>query len=508
MRATIKRSNTQLYQESTNAFNWVSKKWLSSPLLWTLIIAFFTITLFSYCSPLYPFNIWVDPNCFFTVGKSILDGIVPYRDLYEQKGPILYFIHTFASLISYRSFLGVYFVEIITAWVFLHISHKTFSLFNNSKYRLLFIFILGIIIYSSQCFVCGDSAEEFCLPLITYALYVGLKAIKNNEPITNSQAIFLGITASCVLWIKFSFAGFYLPWIIYLLYFYIKNKWSKKIIPTFSYAIIGLIIPTIPVFIYFIYNNALDSLIQTYFYDNTMLYGGTNPSSATAIELVLINISTSFLNNPLLWILILCSIIYASRNVRVFLIATFLITTSFIFFRTAHLYLSFILAAFAPLGVIVFDSLIKRTRPFIHHTLIILLILGCTISSRYESLIFSSKEELPQHKFDQIINQESNPTLLNYGFLDGGFFTYSGLTPSNRFFCKLNLNNPQIMAEQDSIANNGLTTFIVTQRYYKGRKDRKFDKYSKVAECKIEKRRENTIRIYTLYKLKTPSITK
>ena len=59
------------------------------------------------------------------------------------------------------------------------------------------------------------------------------------------------------------------------------------------------------------------------------------------------------------------------------------------------------------------------------------------------------------------------------------------------------------MAEQDSIADNGLTTFIVTQRYYKGRRDRKFDKYTKVAECKIRKRRENTTRIYSLYKRNT-----
>ena len=149
MRATIKRNKTQQNQGPTDAINAASKEGLLSPRLWTLIIAVFAITLFSYCSPLYPFNVWVDPNCFFTVGKSILDGIVPYRDLYEQKGPILYFIHTFASLISYRSFLGVYFVEIIASWAFLHISYKTISLFNKSKYRILFISALGIIIYLS-----------------------------------------------------------------------------------------------------------------------------------------------------------------------------------------------------------------------------------------------------------------------------------------------------------------------------------------------------------------------
>ena len=55
-----------------------------------VISAAVTITIVSACSPLYPFNPWDDANCFFTVGRGIIHGLVPYRDLYEQKGPLLY----------------------------------------------------------------------------------------------------------------------------------------------------------------------------------------------------------------------------------------------------------------------------------------------------------------------------------------------------------------------------------------------------------------------------------
>lgn len=57
--------------------------------------------LLAFCSrssPLYPFNYWVDSNCFFTVGKSMMKGLVTYRDIYEQKGPLLYFLHGLAYL--------------------------------------------------------------------------------------------------------------------------------------------------------------------------------------------------------------------------------------------------------------------------------------------------------------------------------------------------------------------------------------------------------------------------
>lgn len=60
--------------------------------LFFLLTAFVVITLFSRSSFLYPMNDWEDANCYFTVGKSILFGKVPYHDLIDHKGPMLFFI--------------------------------------------------------------------------------------------------------------------------------------------------------------------------------------------------------------------------------------------------------------------------------------------------------------------------------------------------------------------------------------------------------------------------------
>ena len=81
--------------------------------LYAFLIAFLTLMLASKNSFLYPFNDWVDANAFFTVGKSMFHGIVPYKDLFEQKGPLLYFIYGIASIISFKSFLGVFILEVL-----------------------------------------------------------------------------------------------------------------------------------------------------------------------------------------------------------------------------------------------------------------------------------------------------------------------------------------------------------------------------------------------------------
>ena len=59
----------------------------------SIAAAFVLIGLCSMSSPLYPINIWDDANCLPTVGRAMKKGGVVYRDIYEQKGPLLYALH-------------------------------------------------------------------------------------------------------------------------------------------------------------------------------------------------------------------------------------------------------------------------------------------------------------------------------------------------------------------------------------------------------------------------------
>ena len=60
-------------------------------LLYCLFVSFCFLTICTKSSFLYPLNNGSDIQCFFTVGKGMMHGLVPYRDLVEQKGPLLYF---------------------------------------------------------------------------------------------------------------------------------------------------------------------------------------------------------------------------------------------------------------------------------------------------------------------------------------------------------------------------------------------------------------------------------
>lgn len=88
------------------------------------LLATVVMTICTKSSPIYPFNDWVDSNIFHVVGRSMLNGVVPYRDLYEQKGPLVFILHVLPAMISYDSFLGVYFLEIICCFAFLLICFR------------------------------------------------------------------------------------------------------------------------------------------------------------------------------------------------------------------------------------------------------------------------------------------------------------------------------------------------------------------------------------------------
>ena len=67
--------------------------------------SFIFVAICSKSSFLYPINDWGDVNTYFTIGKGMLAGKVPYRDLYDQKGVVIFALQALGAIISYDSCL-------------------------------------------------------------------------------------------------------------------------------------------------------------------------------------------------------------------------------------------------------------------------------------------------------------------------------------------------------------------------------------------------------------------
>lgn len=118
--------------------------------IYILIISFVILLITSRNSPLYAFNDWVDANAFFTVGKAIFNNVIPYKDLFEQKGFLLYLLYGIGYLIDNKGFLGVFILEVISFSIFLFYNHKIIKIYLEEKYSLIIIPIYAALLTTSR----------------------------------------------------------------------------------------------------------------------------------------------------------------------------------------------------------------------------------------------------------------------------------------------------------------------------------------------------------------------
>ena len=96
----------------------------------------FILSTDSYTHDLFP---RVDSACFFTAGKAWMNGMVPYVEFTDSKGPLLWLIYGIGYLISHHDYIGVFWISclwysftfyymFLTAEVFLA-DHHVYRLF-------------------------------------------------------------------------------------------------------------------------------------------------------------------------------------------------------------------------------------------------------------------------------------------------------------------------------------------------------------------------------------------
>ena len=111
-----------------------------------------------------------DSAWFFTCGKAWMEGMIPYVDFADSKGPLLWLIYGLGYLLSPVSYHGVFWLSVVAYMLTLHFVWLTARLFlhpKESAFVLVSIpFFLFFIIYHNEV-----RAEDFCIPAICGGIY-------------------------------------------------------------------------------------------------------------------------------------------------------------------------------------------------------------------------------------------------------------------------------------------------------------------------------------------------
>lgn len=458
-------------------------------LLWSMLLGVLFIGLASKSSPLYPMNDWVDVNCFFTVGRGILDGLVPYRDLYEQKGPVLYFIYAIIALFSRDSFFGVYLLEVVTFGLFLYFSGKLAQLYLGASRAVYFLIaVLAAAVVTSWSFTHGGSVEQNMLFVLVYGMYSVLKALREERVLTFREAFCNGIFAGIILWVKYTTLGFYLGLALFVLIWYLTDtQLRSKLLLTIGQFLLGVVAVSAVVFAYFAIHGAVGDLLTVYFYNNIVLYPGKIEGSRLESIWNCLQGAIKYNTNYgwLIWSGSLFLLLKRDRQWK----AGLMVLLCFIGLTIGTYwggkpwdYYGLVFAAFCIFGLIVWTEFLHSTKLFelwhkyipkhivsvvLAMTLLMsVLLIGTLDNNQNLYLTRYSKDDTVHYRFAKTIQTVDDATLLNYGFLDGGFYFASGAAPACRYFCYFNINPPEMWEEQNACIQDGAADFIVT-RYYK-----------------------------------------
>lgn len=475
-------------------------------LILSMLLSVGFLGICSKSSPLYPMNDWVDVNCFFTVGKSILHGIVPYAELYEQKGPVLYFLYAISALISDNSFFGVFLLEAVTFGLFLYFSGRIAQIYLGQCTAVYFIVaILAAVIPVSPAFAHGGGAEEICLFMLAYGLYSVLLALHEKRLLSFREATLNGIFAAMVLYIKFTILGFYIGLALFVIIWYLSDglQW-KGLLITIGQFLLGVAAVSAVVFGYFVIHGAVSDFLTVYFYNNLFLY--PQETEGTRLELIQNCLKTTLqYNSSYSWILFF-GIALLILELREHWKAVVMVVLSFLglvvgtyWGGRGYTYYGLILAAFTVLGLIALVRLCRLGKiseavrrifvniPFVRSVSLLIsvafLMLYSYQNGRNVYLMAYNKEDMPAYQFAQTIHKVEDATLLNYGFLDGGFYYAADVLPSCEFFCTLNIDAPNMWDVQRRCIENGEVDFVITRKYPLNRYSPDSSKYTLVDEA-------------------------
>ena len=424
-----------------------------------ILIALIFITITSKLSPIYPINDWCDTNSFFTMGKAIFNGKIIYKDLFEQKGPILYLIYGIGYLISNKTFIGVYILEIISFGFFLKIIDRVLQTLDI-KNTIHYLFTISFVITTSIAFYGGGSAEEFCLPYISWNIYILIKNIKKQKISTQDQLI-NGICFSIVFLIKFNLVSFWIaPLIIYMM------QYKKEAIKGIIYFILGSVMPILLIILYFLINHSLFEFLDVYFFKNIFEYNNigirTNIISKI-IDGIIYMFIENFLKNIFLIITLILSFIYAKKKkmIKLYLLVT--IIPFFFICCQANFFEYYILpfCVFSLFGLIELYNRFKIEK-INNKTLLIILIIVTFINGKNTYMLKYKKNDYAHYDFFQIINKYEDKSVLNYGFIDTGFYLETNEVPNIRFFHTMNFSDfKEMKEEQLNYIKDKKTNFVI-----------------------------------------------
>lgn len=210
---------------------------------------------------------YTDSSVFLTIGKGMNEGLTPYKDFFDHKGPLIYFINAFGW--SLGKLTGVWVLEIFFLFATVIFLFKTSEILlpNRPFFSILMTFfsLVPLIVF----FEGGNFTEEYAISFISLTLYYFTKYYYKHENLKIWEIILIGASFAGTLLLRPNMIA---AWIVFCLAIVLKEVLEKKYKRILAFAILfifGMLIVILPAMIYLLVRGAFVDFIQQFFVFNS-----------------------------------------------------------------------------------------------------------------------------------------------------------------------------------------------------------------------------------------------
>ena len=208
-----------------------------------------------------------DSGVFLYVAWRFLNGDVPYRDVWDHKPPLIYFVDALGLVLTPDSLWGVWLLQFLFLFFTLFFIYRLLDeeFGNYAALAGTITLISGLLTILEK----GNVTEEYALVFQALCLFLFVRAWRSNFPIRSS--FWIGLLGGLAFNFKQTTIGI---WIAYALYLsIIRLSQRKSALRHLLSLSAGWLIPSILLVIYLASHNALADFWEQSFLYNFVYIG-------------------------------------------------------------------------------------------------------------------------------------------------------------------------------------------------------------------------------------------
>lgn len=227
------------------------------------IVTLFLVSPDSYTHDLYQRN---NSAWFFMCGKAWMNGMVPYVDFSDSKGPLLWLVYGMGYLLSHYNYVGVFWITCVLYTVVFFFVYKLAFLFLNNKRQSMLCTIVMTLFFFNGLYHREIKSEDIAQPFMMGAIYFTsllLYGGEANGKTVKRSMMWLGLCFGATFLIKYNMALISVTFIVYALIALRRD--GHKLLPAMGWLGAGVAVVWTPFLLYFIISGNLQAFAFEYF---------------------------------------------------------------------------------------------------------------------------------------------------------------------------------------------------------------------------------------------------